>query len=104
MQYRNELLDSWVGRAVFVRRMYGPAEVSDEQTDQMAGQPGYAIVEPPQALMGFYELVGYDTLGVTLRLLDQGAPFVFVPWGAVLEVSWGAEIQDEGSAEEAPSS
>jgi len=94
MEYRNELLDGWVGKPVIVNVLKGPP-LEDQHINEMVENPMFARSELLQSRRASFELVGYDRLGVTLRLLGQGEPPFFVPWGAVIQIEEGFEEHEE---------
>jgi hypothetical protein len=94
MEYRNELLDGWVGKLVVVMHLVGP-EPNEEHL--RAWEEDITRVLNRQSVTSrtaYYQLVSYDRLGLTLEALEDAVRF-FVPWGAVLQLI-------PASAEETP--
>jgi hypothetical protein len=89
-EYRNELLDGLVGRPVMASHLKAPP-LEDEHVAKLVADPTFGRAELLQSRRGSYELVRYDGVGVTLRLLMPGEPPFFVPWGAVIEIYQGLE-------------
>ena len=85
MEYRNELLDEWVGQAVLASLLKDPA-MDDESYDKLEKDPLFARTEMLQSVRAMYEFVGYDSIGVTLLPLEEGASRFFVPWGSVISI------------------
>lgn len=51
----------------------------------MREDPAFGTKEPVQSVRASFELVGYDGIGVTLRMLVEGERPFLVPWSAVLK-------------------
>ena len=88
MEYRNELLEAWIGKPVVVALLKEPP-LDDEHVDMMVDNPTFGRSEPLRSARHSYELVGYDGVGVTLRLLVPGARPHFVSWGAIIRIEQG---------------
>jgi hypothetical protein len=90
-RYTNELLDSWVGREVFVSCLVGP-DVGDEYLEAVTKEPRSIGQQVLHSMIGLYVLEGYDQVGVTLSLIfdaeDRPSSPFFVPWGAVIRLEF----------------
>ena len=53
------------------------------------------MTELVQSVRASFELVGYDGIGVTLRMLVEGERPFLVPWSAVLKIEDGFEDHEE---------
>ena len=85
VEYRNELLDGWVGTPVWVVHHKGP-DLNDEGIDRMVRDPKAATDQQLQSRIALYELVGYHRVGVILRGRYEDAPRFFASWSAVIRV------------------
>ena len=85
MQYKNKLLDGWVGTPVWVTHLKTP-DLSDEDIDRMVQGPKTATDQQLHSRIALYDLVGYDQMGVILRGRYESAPQFFAPWGALIRV------------------
>ncbi len=82
MEYKNELLDRWVGGAVILGYTVGP-ELTDEDVERIRTQPSYGHEVKPTARIAVFVLEGYDQVGIIVRVRSEDAPHFFVPWGSV---------------------
>ena len=88
MEYKNEMLDALVGKPVVVGLVKAP-DFDEDSVESMREDPTFGMTEPVQSVRASFELVGYDGLGVTLRMLvERERPFL-VPWSAVLRIENG---------------
>lgn len=86
MEYKNELLDGWVGTPVVIKYADAP-DLDPEQTKRAFEQPGRGVrVIGGMSRTAVYRLLAYDATGLTVRAEEEGTPGVFMPWGAVLAV------------------
>jgi hypothetical protein len=95
MEYRHELLDEWVGGAIHLETLRGPDTEDEEEITRLWTEPDYILRSRAEASTSISLLEGYDQVGVTIRQQQEGAPRVFVPWGAVLNIMGGfEEVED----------
>jgi hypothetical protein len=86
MEYRNELLDGWVGAPVVITYQTGP-ELSFEEMERAMEEPGMGVqLTSVLSRTAILLLVSYDNLGMIVKTLEEGAPEFFVAWGAVLAI------------------
>jgi hypothetical protein len=94
VDYKNELLDALVGKPVVVGLVKAP-DLDEEAVESMREDPAFGTKEPVQSVRASFELVGYDGIGVTLRMLVEGERPFLVPWSAVLKIEDGFEDHEE---------
>jgi hypothetical protein len=94
VEYKNELLDALVGRPVVVGLVKAP-DLDEEAVETMREDPTFGMTEVVQSVRASFELVGYDGIGVTLRMLVEGERPFLVPWSAVLKIEDGFEDHDD---------
>jgi hypothetical protein len=88
-EYKNDLLDKWVGQRVLVKQLTAP-ELDEELAERIIADPSSVQSALLQSRTAVLEVAGYDQVGVTLLLPPHGddPPLqTFVPWGAVIELS-----------------
>ena len=94
MEYKNEMLDALVGKPVVVGLVKAP-DLDEDSVESMRQDPTFGMTEVVQSVRASFELVGYDGIGVTLRMLvERERPFL-VPWSAVLKIEDGFEDHEE---------
>ena len=94
MEHKSELLDALVGKPVVVGLVKAP-DLDEEAVETMRKDPAFGTKEPVQSVRASFELVGYDGIGVTLRMLVEGESPFLVPWSAVLKIEDGFEDHDD---------
>lgn len=85
MEYKNELLENWVGLTVIIEHATGPL-LQTEEIQKIFQDPGFGYQEPTKHRTAVYKLLGYDGVGITTKTLEEGSSQVFMPWGAVLSI------------------
>jgi len=94
VEYKNEMLDALVGKPVVVGLVKAP-DLDEEVVESMREDPTFGMTELVQSVRASFELVGYDGIGVTLRMLVEGERPFLVPWSAVLKIEDGFEDHEE---------
>lgn len=94
MDYKNEMLDALVGKPVVVGLVKAP-DLDEDSVEGMREDPTVGMTEVVQSVRASFELVGYDGIGATLRMLVEGERPFFVPWSAVLKIEDGFEDHEE---------
>jgi hypothetical protein len=85
-EYRNELLDGWVGKEVLVKQQDAP-DFDEEFAENLREDPLSSLTRPLAARTVVMVLESYDRIGITLRPLAENPIPLFVPWGAMIELS-----------------
>jgi hypothetical protein len=93
VEYRNEMLDALVGRAVLVAHLNAP-NLDEEAAEVMAEDMTIGWVEVLKARHSLRVLVGYDGVGVTLRTIEEEPYTFFLPWSAIIQISAAQPGQD----------
>jgi len=95
MDYRNGLLDEWVGTSVRLIELGTPQTPDDAAIEGIWKEPGSVLAAHPLGTQTSIRLLeSYDQVGIIVRTLEEGAPRAFVPWGAVLNIMGGFEAAE----------
>ncbi len=71
MEYKYQMLEALVGKPVIVGLVKAP-DLDEEAVESMREDPTFAMTELVQPVRASFELIGYDVIGVTLRMLVEG--------------------------------
>lgn len=99
MEYRNELLDKWLGESVLIKHVNAPEPDDSEQLTHMFNDPGYGIGGMAKHFIAFYELISYDSIGIVARIPGEHDPPSFMPWSAVISIQEVPQRYDEPEQE-----
>ena len=86
------MLDGWVGQAAAAMHLVGP-DPEEERLRETGKDPTNVVDQLLHSCTGFYQLVSYDQIGVTLAPIEEDPIRFFVPWGAVLQLL-GSESEE----------
>jgi hypothetical protein len=72
--------------------LVGP-DPEEERLRETGKDPTNVVDQLLHSCTGFYQLVSYDQIGVTLAPIEEDPIRFFVPWGAVLQLL-GSESEE----------
>lgn len=84
--YKNELLDEWVGKIVLFKRLSAP-ELDEDLANRIVENPKSIVSQNLRSYTHAGVLKSYDYLGVVVQIIEDDPGSVFVPWGAIVELS-----------------
>lgn len=94
MEYKNELLEEWVGRPVVLGYAEAPDLKNKEEIENVFHNPGYGYEGPAKHRTSVYLLMSYDNIGINVKTMEEGSAYTFMPWGAVLSIQGDTETEE----------